>query len=644
MASDGADNPQTNRLKLFVSYARADSGIANKVVAALQSSGFEVWWDALIEGGATFAKSIESALEAADAVIVLWSQTSINSDWVRDEAGQGRDRHRLVPVSLDGTDPPLGFRQYHATDLRGWQGHGDEPQYVALLKGIASATEQAVTLPERVRARRQGVGRRGVIAGGIGATALIAGGGGVIAWRAGLLGKAIDADSIAVLPFRNLSGDPGQTYFSDGLTEEVRSALARNNSLQVLASTSSETERDHKDDARIVAKKLGVAYLLEGSVRRAGDLVRITAELTDGKTGFGKWSNSFDRKLADIFAVQTEIAKTVVDALAIRMATAAPAPGGTTNPVAYEAFLKGRAMFYNSHDEATDRAALAQFDAAIAADPNYAAAYAARSRSLAAIASQYAKVSDLKRLNDAATADAKHSVELAPNLADGYLALGHAITNGQLDVAAARASYDKAYALGRGDANLIVLYAIYCSRAGRAADARAAIARALMLDPLNPRAFRTAGIIEFYARRYSEAIARNKQSLAMKPGIANANFYVGASLYLTGHADQARAAFEIEPLPLLKFTGLAIAEQKLGNSKGAEAAMRQLIDRLGDNGLYQQAQILAQWGQIDSALAKLERARTVNDSGLLLLGTDPFVDPLRTSARFVAVMKTLHFA
>jgi TolB-like protein/Tfp pilus assembly protein PilF len=640
LSDDPREPAVTKPATLFLSYSRADRVVAEKLGNALKNAGFEVWWDALIEGGAVFTKSIETALNASDVVIVLWSQSSVQSDWVRDEAGRGRDRKRLVPVSLDGTEPPLGFQQYHAIDLTGWRGHSDEAEFVSLLQSISTTSGQPVVLPSKIRAKPV-VGRRGLMIGGLGATAIAAGGGGFWAWKSGLFGPGPTSWSIAVLPFKNLSGDPAQLYFSDGLTEEVRAALMRNNALQVLAATSSETARDHKDDAKTIARKLGVAFLLEGSIRRAGDVVRIAAELTDGKTGFSKWSNTLDRTMADIFSVQSEIARVVAEALSVTMATAAPMPGGTKNVAAYEAFLKGQAIYADSNDEASERQGLALFDAALAADPKFGQAQAMRGLALLGLAIQYGKAENLTREYDVAIAAAQKAVALAPDLPRAQLTLGDAIWSARLDAAAARRYYDKAYALGYGDADTAVSFARFCSRTGRDKEARDAIARAVMLDPLNPRAHRVAGIVNYAARRYAEALPPLRQALAMKPKIANGNYYLGASLYQLGQYQAARDAFAEEPQLLFGRSGLAIVEHRLGNQAAAKTAMAQLIKEGGDNSLYQQAEVLAQWGESDAALTALERGLAARDAGLGYIKTDPMLDPVRKSPRFAALLKRL---
>nr|MBA3896910.1 tetratricopeptide repeat protein [Sphingomonadaceae bacterium] len=469
---------------------------------------------------------------------------------------------------------------------------------------------------------------------------VLGGGGALFAWRRGLFGGAM-ADSIAVLPFKNLSGDPAQAYFSEGLTEEVRAALSRNDALQVLAATSSNAASAHGEDAVSIASRLGVAYLLEGSIQRSNDIVRISADLTDGKTGFSRWSNTVDRKMTDIFALQNAIARMVAEALSVQMATAAPAPGGTTNVPAYEAFLRGRALFNAARDEATDRAALAQYDVAITLDGNFAMAHAARSRSLAAIAAEYAKAEELHPLYDAAIAAAQRAIALAPDLAEGHLALGYALFTGRLDVEGARPSYDRAYALGHGNADILVLFALYCSRAKRGDDARAAILRAIALDPLNPRTYRAAGSIDYAARRYAAAIAPLDRALALNPEISNAHALIGNCLLLLGRLDEARAAYAAEPHALFQLSGLAIVEQRRGDKVAAKKYMDRLIAELGDSALYQQAEVLAQWGQADAALATLERARAIGDSGLIYLSTDPMLDPLRRQPRFARLLNAM---
>ena len=634
------DVSRGERPSVFVSYARADRAKVARIVAALEAAGYEVWWDRLIEGGTAFATAIEARLNGADAVIVVWSATSVASDWVRDEAAHARDRHRLAPISLDGTPAPLGFRQYHVIDFAHWRGdaRGEAMQsLIRCLAKVADAPSPLAANPSSAGRQPARLSRRAaLIGGGAAAVAVV---GGVAAWRPWTSEAA--GNSVAVLPFANLSGDASQAYFSDGLAEELRAALARNETLRVAAPTSSNMFRGRLGDAKTIADKLGVAYLLEGSVRKSGRVVRVAADLIDAATGFTSWSQTFDRTIDDIFAVQSEIADTVAGALAVRVSRVPP-PGGTTKLAAYDAYLRGRALFNADDGEASDRAALAQFDAAVAADPGYASAHAARSRSLAGIATQYADVGEARAMHAAAITAARRAIAIAPGLAAGQLALGYALFAGKLDIRAARAPFDRAYALGKGDADILLLFALYCARTRRGSQARQAVDSAVQLDPLNPRAYRAAASVRYAGRDYAGAIPLARRALQLNPRLSNAHALIGIALMLQGHLREARAMLVEEPNTAFRLAGLAIVERKEGDAVAADKALADLRG-LGDRVSYQQAQVLAQTGDRDAALAALDRARTIGDSGLVYLGTDPLLDPLRTTPRFVALLSGIGF-
>lgn len=624
---------------LFLSYSHADEAKAQRLAAALEQAGHTVWWDRLIEGGTAYAKSIGSALEAADAVIVLWSANSVDSDWVRDEAAQGRERHCLIPISLDGTRPPLGFRQYQVIKLRNWRGRRDTPQFEAVERAIAQCSGAPIL---RATVRRSRITRRTALFAGAGAAAAVVGGGAFLAIDRGLLGGKADGSSIAVLPFKNLSGDASQEYFAEGLTEEIRASLIRLDELRVMAATSSERAGEDEDDLQSIAKKLGVGYLLGGSVRKSGDLFRISTELTDGKTGFSLWSTTVDRRLNDILALQGEIAKMVAEALSIRIATDDPTPGGTKNAEAYDHYLQGKSLYHLAKDEESDRQALAHYDFAIAADPEFALAHAARSRVLASIAAEYGKANELKPLYAASTAAAQRAVRLAPKLADAHLALGYVLFSGHLDVKGARASYERAYQLGRGNADIVLLYALYCSRAGLPEQAHVAIERALVLDPLNARVHRASGSIDYAARHYGDALPPLRRALELNPKISNAHALLGYCLMQLGKLKEARVEFDAEPTNFFRLSGLAIVDHKLGDRGSAEKSMEALVKEMGDASLYQQAQVLSQWGNADEAVVRLERARQIGDSGLIYLATDPLLDPIRKHPGFIRLIRELN--
>lgn len=638
---------ESSQPTVFLSYAHDDRVKARRLAAALAGRGYTVWWDGLIEGGAQFAKSIREALEAADAVIVLWSAKSIESDWVCDEAAQGRDRRRLVPLSLDGSRPPLGFRQYQTIDLAAWRGKADAPQILAIDRAIAAAIGRPAGERSAPPHIASGVNRRRVIgiAAGAGAAAIV--GGGLFAWGAGWLGPSSAAASIGVLPFKNMSRDPGEDYFSDGLSEELRSTLSRNNNLEVAAQTSSDSFRDKSASPREIAAALNVAFLLQGSVRRSADLLRISAQIVDGKTGFDKWSQSFDRKAIDVLGVQSEIAAFVIDALLagafFNDGSPAKRVGGTTNSEAFDQYLRGAALYKQAAGEKEDRAALARFDDAVRLDPNYAAAHAARSRALTVIANNYARHDQLKAHYQRSIDAARNAIRIEPELAEGHSALGFVLFNGQLDARAAEAPYQQSFELGYGNADILSAYANFAARIGRFDDGRKAIARAQRLDPLNPTVFRNAGLLEYAARDYNAALTPLRTALSLNPKSSIVHATMGDIALLQGRIEEAREHYDKERDAVSRLRGLAIADMRLSRAKQAEAHFATLLRDHGDISLYQQGQILTQWGQADKALETLEKALAHGDAGLVRSRNDPLLDPLRKAVKFAELQRKLGF-
>ncbi len=631
---------------VFLSYSREDQKRALPIISMLEDAGFSVWWDGLLEGGERFSRRTEAALEGAKAVVVLWSKTSINSHWVHDEATRGRDRKCLVPLSIDGSEAPLGFRQFQVIDASPAKARAGSSEMQAMLRTVAALHEKPFE-PLVTKPIQPVISRRMVIAAGS-AAALT--GSAMVAWQIGLFGSGIGKTSIAVLPFANLSDDPEQRYFSEGLASEIRSRLARNNLLQVAAQTSSNAMRDVKIDAKMIAKKLRVAFLLEGDVDRDGSNVKVDIRLVDGTTGFQHegGGRSFDRPLANIFEVQSEIAAAVATALSAQIvaasggAKAAP-PGGTQNVAAFDAYLRGKDLFDKGLDEATDRLALAKFDEAIKLDPKYAAAHAARSRSLAVIANQHARGEELKGLYQASVAAARQAVKLAPDYAEAHSALGFVLANGQLDMRAAKLPYEKSVALGSGDADILSRYAIYISRFRRFDEATDAITQSTALDPLNARTLRNGAFIHYSARRYDEAIAANRSALELNPKLGSAHAAIGNCLLMQGKTKEAEAAYLAEKNSLFRLPGIAIIAQKKGDTAKAQKAVDDMIAEHGANSLYQQAQIFAQWGDKIKAMTALDAAYAAGDSGMVSLNVDPLLDLVRQEPEFSRLLKQIGF-
>lgn len=638
-----------NTANVFVSYSREDRSRVLPIIQALEKAGLTVWWDGLLEAGTIFLQTTEQALDKADIVFVVWTKTSVHSNWVRDEATSGRETGRLVPITVDGSLPPLGFRQFQVADLSEWRGDPDAPEFHNVIQSIRSMLNQQSS-PQRFSATPVTpdlLTRRNALIGG--GAAIVAAGSGVVAWQSGWIGGANEVGhSIAVVPFANLSNDPDQNYFSDGLSEELRTALSRNKLLRVAAPTSSANFRDPAVDAMTIAAKLSVAFVLRGSVRREGDTLRIVTELINGKDATVRWAESFDRKLKEVFALQSEIASTVATALASEITKAGGDAtqklGGTSNMAAFDAYLQGKALFKLSAGEASDRAALARLDEAITADPEFAAAYAVRSKLLIIIANFTNQSGELRQLYDRAIASAQRAISIEPKLAEGHSALGYALYNGRLDPQAAQAPFDESRDLGAGDADILGNFALYSAFTGRPEAARDAIKRSERLDPLNPNAFRSSAFVAYAARDYPSTIRLMRKALSLNPTLSVAHASIGNALLLSGNAKDAEAEYQSEAVRVFSLTGIAIASHKLGSAARAKTAFDELVGEYGDNSLYQHAEILAQWGEIDAAIDKLEQAWAAKDAGMLLAKTDPFLDPLRASQRFIDLLSTSRLA
>jgi TolB-like protein len=630
---------------VFVSYSRADQKHALPVIKALEAAGLQVWWDGLLEGGDTFLPTTEAALESADAVVVLWSKISVESNWVRDEAQRGRDRQCLVPLSIDGTMPPLGFRQFQVIDISKWRGRAGAPEIERAIRAVLGFAGREPISPIPAIAAPL-LSRRVLIGGG---AVLLAGGGALAAWKTGLFGGGgPSGNSVAVLPFRNLSADPNQNYFAEGISEQIRQTLSRLARLLVLAPTSiSAVAKDGIADLKSVARKLNVAYVLSGSVRQSGGELRISAVLTDGMTGEPLWELSFEKLLDDVFAVQDEIADAVAGALAAQTTTSGKKNdsglGGTSSVKAYDAYLRGNAYYALRTGEADYRSALAQYDSAINQDPNFAAAHAARAKVIVVITSSYARASELKPAYADALVSARKAVALAPNLAAAHSALGYVLVQGMLDLRGARGPQEKARQLGAGDAAVLSLYSAFAAEIGQKADADRAVGDAFKLDPLNPGVHRLAAFVAYCARDWPLAQQRANKALELNPRIDQAHAYLGDTLIQQGKFAEAKAEYLAEANDLYRLTGLAICGYRMGDPAAGEATAKQLAAALGDAASYQQAQIAAQAGQLDQALAGLRHARDVGDVGLALAYTDPMLDPLRNRPEFLQLLSDLGF-
>jgi adenylate cyclase len=422
--------------KVFLSYAREDAPAAKHLADCIGRAGHEVWWDRHIQGGSRFSSEIDRELKSAAVVVVLWSATSIESAWVQDEAAEGRDSGRLVPVSLGGSRAPLGFRQFHTIEFADWKGDGEPREIDDLLEAIAKTAGNMSAASVSPPANEQKVAR---------------------------------GPSVCVLPFVNMSGDPEQEYFSDGITEDIITDLSKVSALLVIARNTAFTFKGRVMDVKDVASALDVSHVLEGSVRKAGDRVRITGQLIDAATGGHVWADRYDRDLTDIFAIQDEISKAIVAALRVKLLPEekkAIETRGTLSVDAYNLYLMARQQWVSGTfgDFRRDEAIVRICRQATVVDPTYAQAWALMALAQAELRFWYGKQED-------AMPAAQQALALDPNLAEARC-----------------------------------VTARYFEEAGQQEKAHAEITEALRLDPESWEVNREAARMMFRDGRIREAI------------------------------------------------------------------------------------------------------------------------------------------
>jgi TolB-like protein len=374
---------------IFLSYSREDKATARRFAEAFEREGLSVWWDATLNPGEAFDEVTEKALEEAKAVVVLWSKKSVASRWVRAEATQAHESKTLVPVMIEPCKRPIMFELTHTADLSHWNGDSSDKAWQEYLAGVRRFVSRG-GLDSLPSAAPQLARRTRRPAAWIAATTalLVAG---IVLWAVNRGPKPVSRPAavataaapmaakevtLAVLPFVNLSSDPEQEYFSDGLTEEVLNQLAQVSGLRVTARTSSFSFKGKNEDVRVIGEKLGVDNLLEGSIRKDGKSLRITAQLVTSKDGAHLWSQTYDRELSGVFALQEEIAKDVARALKIRLDVGdmTRAQGGTTNIEAYDKYLRADSLWRADGPEVSAQAAQL-YREALALDPAFSRAW-----------------------------------------------------------------------------------------------------------------------------------------------------------------------------------------------------------------------------------------------------------------------------
>lgn len=569
---------------IFVSYARQDRRLVVPIVAALQAQGWSVWWDPEIAPGQEFDRLIADELDAARAVVVVWTPASTASRWVKGEARDAADRGILAPVRFDGARLPIDVRSIHTTDFDGWSGDPKSPPFRELCRAIAGLldetepTRPADAPPSSPAARASA--------------------------------------TICVLPFANMSNDPEQDYFADGITEDIITDLGNVSALLVTSRNTAFGLKGKTFDLQQLARQLQVGHVLQGSVRKSGDRIRITAQLINAATDTQVWAARFDRDIRDIFAVQDEISESIVAALKINLMPGereALEQRDTTNPEAYKLYLMARQYSFtgNSGSCRQSEAIVRLCRAATRIDPDYARAWALSANAEAALRYLGGKTEDGGR-----TA-AQTALALDPDLAEAHAAMGRVLIQEE--------RYDEALA---------------------------EVERALALDPESYEVNIAAARWYFCKRRMEESIACYAKAAAL----AEAD-YLSAGMMMVGYQVLGEAGKSVEAaLMTRERTEKVIAVEPdngsamgylvtsliiLGEVDSAKAWMQRalLLDPDNMKMRYNFCCDLVLLEEHEAALDMLAPiVQSMTREHLNWMNADPDLDPIRETARFRAIL------
>jgi TolB-like protein/Flp pilus assembly protein TadD len=651
---------------VFISYASEDAEAAQKICEAMGAAGIEVWFDKSgLRGGDAWDQSIRKQIRTCALFLPIISHATHDrrEGYFRLEWKLAIDRCHLMdanlpfllPVVIDDTRDddermPERFREVQWTRLPGGKTPPVFVEHVQrLLSGDVSSATGTVSsgrLPGRSRAPTSWSTKRSVpIAFAfVVAAAMMAYFAIHRTWTskpaASTHSTPTAAASIAVLPLANESGEAAQQYFSDGISEDLITALSQLPGLKVIGRTSAFQFRDRKEDSRSIGAKLGVAHLLEGSVRRSGEMVRVSAELIDTADGSAQWSERYDRPYKDLFALQDEITRAVAGALKTKLLPGKHAAAQSDQPPsgnleAYNALLQGR--FYLARGtEADDRKAIEFLTRAIQLDPRYALAWSDLSYAWSSHSGDFLDGAAAQEAYGKAREAAGRALALSPDLAAAHNAQGYLLQVADFDWHGAEAQYRRALELAPNDALVKFNLASVLASYGEMEQAIELTRQGLLTEPLRSGGYKELATYFLGLRRLDEAKQAINKAVELQPASEPNRSWLTIIETRRGNALAALEAAQKEPPGIFRDMSLAFAQQIGSDRSAADAALRTLIEKQANNCAYQIAEVYALRNDAKATFEWLERAWNNRDGGIQYLLFDPFILRYKDDPRFAA--------
>ena len=658
---------------VFLSYASQDAQAAQRICEALRAAGIEVWFDqSELRGGDAWDHHIRRQIRDCALFVPIISEHTqarpegyFRLEWRLAEERthlMGRARAFIVPVCVDRTserdaDVPDSFESVQWTRLPGGETAASFCQRISALLGTEVTTEQPQTsLKPPPSVGRERKSHRWIVAAAVGVVVALLVGWQV--WRvvqpkvspwtpAAVTSAVVMAPekSIAVLPFLDMSEKHDQEYFSDGLSEELIDLLTKIPALRVPARTSSFYFKGKPDDIATIAARLHVAHVLEGSVRRSGNRLRVTAQLIRADNGYHVWSETYDRKWDDVFKVQDEIAAAVVKALAVSLlGSPLPQIAKASNSEAYALYLQGRSVLRaaNSPDDA--KRSIELLEQAAKLDSGYAPAWALLSRARVGVYGNY-KVGSFQIVREEALLEAHRAITLDPASAEGHLAVGRVLMDMDWNWAAAEHEMQTALRLDSRNADVLRNASFLSAALGRFEEmvlrARAATER----DPLNYNNFHWLGQGQFYSGNLAEALASYRKSLALNPSAEWAHAVIAKTLRALGRPAAALTEIERESNPEIRAYIVPSVLDALDRTPEADRARANAERMYGEQFPYRIGQMFAAHKDLVKAFAWWNRAFQQHDNELMYLKGAPAetsMPQLAADPRYKALLRKMN--